>query len=443
VKRQLALFSTLWAAAALFHIGAANQWREHALLAIAAGWVLVQPGSTPALAVLAFLQIYKAAELSPYISNHWLFTAFVNIGLLLSLALLMVKRRRAGVDRAELFTTFAPAARLALIALYFFVVFHKLNADFFDPEVSCGVKFYAAQISRLRFLPDSAAFHIASIYATIGIEAAIPLLLCLRRTRNIGIIVGLLFHYVIALNPIEGFYNFSAMLFAMFALFAPEGLASDRVLESRPFRFGALSLAVMFAACALLSQPPLRGFIPGIQPALIVWTLYGAAAIAGFARYVWHDRQVSISLSTPFRMPIPLMMVLPIAVFLNGIMPYVGLKTETSWAMFSNLRTEGDRSNHWLVPASAQVFDLQRDLVQVTRSSDGFLQQLAIRHELVPYFEIRRRPEAAVTYLRGGVETAVDRVSEDPHFSRTAPWLQRKLLRFRPVDMAAKQRCLH
>jgi len=31
VKRQLALFSTLWGVAALFHIGAANQWREHAL----------------------------------------------------------------------------------------------------------------------------------------------------------------------------------------------------------------------------------------------------------------------------------------------------------------------------------------------------------------------------------------------------------------------------
>jgi hypothetical protein len=142
-------------------------------------------------------------------------------------------------------------------------------------------------------------------------------------------------------------------------------------------------------------------------------------------------------------MPMPAMIVLPIAVFVNGIMPYVGLKTETSWAMFSNLRTEGDRSNHWLVPASAQVFDLQRDLVQVTRSSDGFLQQLATRHQLIPYFEIRRRPAAAVSYLRGGVETAFNRASDDPRFSRTAPWVQRKLLRFRPVDIAGKQRCLH
>jgi hypothetical protein len=127
----------------------------------------------------------RAAALAPFISNHWLFTSLINPGILLSIAYLMFKHRRLTVDRAELLATFAPAARMALIVLYFFVVFHKLNADFFDPVVSCGVTFYAAQLSRLPWLPASPLFHIGSIYATIAIEAAIPLMLCRQDATSV------------------------------------------------------------------------------------------------------------------------------------------------------------------------------------------------------------------------------------------------------------------
>jgi hypothetical protein len=441
--REFVLFSALWAAAALFHIGSINEWRPHVFLAMAAAWVLFRPSSLAAFVTLALLQSEAAVRFSPYITNHWLFTFFINSGILASIALLMVKRWRFTVDRAELVALFAPATRMAVIVLYFFVVFHKLNADFFDPAVSCGVTFYAAQLSRLPWLPDSTLFHVGSIYLTITIEAAIPLLLCFARTRTLGVIVGLAFHYVVAMNPIGGFYDFSAMLFAMYVWFAPRSLISHPAIGSTAFRFGAASLAVVSGAIAILIRLGPRRMFRGIDPFLVVWDVYGATLIAAFAIHLWSRRDAWAGRTASFAIRTPALIAVPLAVFLNGIMPYLGLKTETSWAMFSNLRTEGDRSNHFMIPASAQVFDFQRDLVQVTGSSDPILQLMATRHQLVPYFEVRRHPQASVSYVRDSVESRFQRVSDDPHFSAEIPWVMRKLLQFRPIDLGDKEKCRH
>ena len=57
---------------------------------------------------------------------------------------------------------------------------------------------------------------------------------------------------------------------------------------------------------------------------------------------------------------VPAAMVLAI-----GLSPYVGLRTENSLSMYSNLRTESDRGNHWFVPQGAKVADTQEDLITV------------------------------------------------------------------------------
>ena len=54
---------------------------------------------------------------------------------------------------------------------------------------------------------------------------------------------------------------------------------------------------------------------------------------------------------------------------LNGLCPYLGLKTQATWSMLSNLHVEGGKTNHWLVPASAQVFGYARDCVTVTKAT--------------------------------------------------------------------------
>jgi len=246
------------------------------------------------------------------------------------------------------------------------------------------------------------------------------------------------------MNPISGFYNFSAMLFAMFTLFAPPSLTAHPMIGSRVFRIGAVAVAVASGVIAVLVRLVPRTALPTADPFLVLWDMYGAALIIAFAAPIWSSRHAT-SQPAPvlFAMHRPALAVVPIVVVLNGIMPYVGLKTETSWAMFSNLRTEGGRSNHWVIPASSQVFDFQRDLVQVTSSSDEGLRWVAKRHQLVPYFEVRRHPEASVSYLRDGVEVRFQRAADDPRFSSAIPLPMRKLLWFRPIDPDGKERCRH
>jgi hypothetical protein len=104
----------------------------------------------------------------------------------------------------------------------------------------------------------------------------------------------------------------------------------------------------------------------------------------------------------------PALALAPVLVFLNGLSPYLGLKTEHSWAMFSNLQTEGGHWNHLFMPQSMQVFSFQDDLVRVVRSSDPYLAGDPRRDIRLVAFEMRRyledHPDVAITYeVRGEV----------------------------------------
>ena len=141
---------------------------------------------------------------------------------------------------------------------------------------------------------------------------------------------------------------------------------------------------------------------------------------------------------------------IPLVVLLNGLSPYVGLKTETSWAMYSNLRTEV-RPNHLIVPASAKVFGYQDDLVEIVVSSLPALEEYARSKAQLTFFEFQRLCGSAtrdftVSYRRNdasGTLALVDGVASDPAMCHEPAWLVGKLLHFRPVDTGAHATCRH
>ncbi|CAK0847978.1 unnamed protein product [Prorocentrum cordatum] len=59
---------------------------------------------------------------------------------------------------------------------------------------------------------------------------------------------------------------------------------------------------------------------------------------------------------------------------LNGMCPYLGLRTQATWTMFSNLCVEGGVTNHWIVPASWQIFGYTNECVTVTSTDVPALQ---------------------------------------------------------------------
>src|SRR5262249_33196526 len=143
--------------------------------------------------------------------------------------------------------------------------------------------------------------------------------------------------------------------------------------------------------------------------------------------------------------------VVPALVALNGLSPYLGLKTETSFSMFSNLRTEGKQPNHLFMPGWLKLTSLQDDLVEVTASNNQVLQDYAKSQLLLPYFEFRRvcseiSGDFWVDYRRNDIPIHFERAniaSTDPALVDPPPWLLTKFLTFRPVDPSPHMRCSH
>ena len=445
-QKTYSAFCVLWGLATLFHLVAKDPWPApllSTLLAAAALYLLHRPSAPHRLALLAVLQLCESWTTAPFISNHWLFTGLVNLTLLQAYARLAWAGRTFSVESGTLYRTFAPIVRLELIILYFFAVFHKLNADFLDSQTSCAVHFYAAQLQSLPFVLAGAI----PIYLTLAIEAAIPLLLCWSPTRNAGILLGLLFHAAVGFNPISEFYNFSSMIFALLFLFASlrlnAGWPTRRLFESARWEglsfSGKSFLAVSAAVVGLALLVALNNLVATpTELVLPLWGLYSAGLILLF---VLLPKTPPALPAFSFR-PWPVLLV-PLLTILNGCSPYLGLKTETAFAMYSNLRTEGGQSNHLLIPAGVQLFGFQRDLIEIKDSSSGFLASLAQRKLMLPFFEVRavlqQHPTTSLTYERHAGPSA----SPSAQLRQPIPWPLRKLLYFRPVALSGPQPCFH
>jgi hypothetical protein len=461
---QYRIFFGVWAIAMLFHMANLKNFTaelHYLLLTIFSILVMFRSGSVILMIALLSLQLFEVFKMMPYVTNHWIFAALVNLTILHALLYQVIKNRSFSIDRAALYNTFAPLLRIELIILYFFVVFHKLNSGFFMPEVSCASEFYLAQ-NAYSILPNSVNILKLNAYLTIVIEALIPILLCFRKSRNWGLLIGLIFHCVIAYNPINGFYDFSSIIFAVYFVFTSPRFSNkiwetyqlalrkkEEVKQNFP-PFSLLTLGVIFLAIAIT-----LGFIQLLTKwdvdifRHVLWTGFSFTFIGIFILSVFWPDKSSRRPDRSFSIPHLSLLIWPVMVFVCGFAPYLGLKTENSFAMFSNLRTEGGISNHYLMPASMQLFDFQKDLVQVISSTHPELQQLADEEKLQVLFEFKRRmarkrPERVEYLLNGERHTFIlSEASPNHELLQGNPFILNKLMRFREISIHEPQPCAH
>jgi hypothetical protein len=148
-------------------------------------------------------------------------------------------------------------------------------------------------------------------------------------------------------------------------------------------------------------------------------------------------------------------------VLLNGLWPWLGGRTQTSFSMYSNLRSEA-AGNHMFL-RRADVFDLQKDMVEVLTAAPDILgpssrpqgiQQFAnLGHRILPWFEFRRlvsehEGDFEVTYTRKGKEESLGRKGDQIHGDSEAfealPLLHRKFLWFRRLEsLEGPMGCTH
>ncbi|MEM9249856.1 MAG: hypothetical protein AAGB05_14315 [Pseudomonadota bacterium] len=102
-------------------------------------------------------------------------------------------------DRDAVFDRIAAAGHWILPGMYFFGIYHRINADFLDPAVSCAVVLYEALFEG-GTLANWTLGHYGAIYATFFVEKVAMIARFVPRLKVYGFLIGIPFHVIIGIT---------------------------------------------------------------------------------------------------------------------------------------------------------------------------------------------------------------------------------------------------
>jgi hypothetical protein len=374
----------------------------------------------------------------------------------------------------------APILRVAVLIVYVWAVIQKLNRDYFNLDVSCAAQLHKEIAVYFGGLVPTAPWALmTAAVGSLSFELAIPLLLFFKKTRFAGFVAAIGFHLWLSIHPAAGIYSFTALILALLMFFLPLSWGvSLQALWDRQLQW-------LGKGDITLGRKRARGLVVGVffVTLIIQATLYLtidrsyavfliANRVGFFAFFIWgcwigtcylfagwKGRRIDSDLPNRARWSLAWIGLLPI--LFNGASPWLGGRTQTSFSMYSNLRSEG-QSNHFFLKR-IDLFKFQTDIIDVRESVPnilgpskrprGIAQFAHPGHHLIPWFEFRRlvsemEGEFEVTYLRKGEELKLGRKNGenygDPVAFEPLPLLQRKFLWFRRLqDLEGPMCCTH
>lgn len=445
----------------------------------------------------------------PDVANHVNIALYCNLLLMVGIGYARARKHRFPSDD-DVFELVRPLLQITLVLLYSLAGFHKLNADFVDMDVSCAGMFAGLFVTMSR----SELFGIpTALVVAAGILPAAYLLLARSRWRRhrpvVGItlgIAGVMLAVIVVRGPPSGFFApaFEAGVLATAAVILAWELGGGLLLAVPRFQaavlpvswimhamlapinfvdFGSLALALLFTFVPrpwfdLLNSPvrlPIVGLpvrrvylygainvltaVAGLQSLLLKGLIFNVAALA----FIWPLIVAAIAPPPrPAWAGVPLtsrltprwMLVFPAILLLHGLTPYLGLRTTGNFSMFSNLRTEGARSNHFLLGSNPlKIWGYQEDVVAITRIDDARARIGHNYHPLqgnrLPVVEFRKLIYAwtgagaviPMTFeYRGRVHSTPDIVN-DPDWRVEARDWEMRSLDFRVIQPDGPNRC--
>lgn len=469
-KNHIDLFIIVWSITLMFHRISFINWTTSFFGLMATGLCVLQlffiKRKVFFLIALICNVVFIYTQLNIFVVNHIFFEWLVNVLMLVVIILFCYKSKKNNVSLKMNFDNIwlivSRFIKIALILLYFFVVLHKLNYDYFNSELSCGAIFfekilYQYELTKINFFSDffdlnSLFFREFSIYFTIGSEMLIPLLLISKKTRKYGILYGVLFHILLAFYLHNGVFSFSAMVLCYYIPF----FGDDAVLK-----FSQLNKQVFVIKASLLSIAflVLYFFLGHVAFDNVNFIALGAAFFLGYSfLYVFNfiigirkRCEVYLKESKIFNLKVTFVPVLGVLIILiNGFSPYLGLKTENAFAMFSNLRTENRSTNHFFIPNNFQLFSYQDQIVKIKSTDIRELQSFINHDKLIVLFELvkvinKQKQDFKLEFVFNNEIIRVYRFNDvvlNNNFDFYQSYFESKFLKFRPV-YESKNYCQH
>jgi hypothetical protein len=465
----LIAFTPMWGAAMLFSLAGDRNilMLREGMLLFTLTWasvaiaitVIVRPRLTPMLFVLAGLMVVRYGLLLPVASNNKTITVFMNSAILVCALQAAWTGLRDAQFRDVTYERMRVVARALLAVMYFYGIFHKINTDFLDPRVSCAVALYEP-LARGFGLDGNPIGHQIAIWSTFIIETITLVALYWKRFFAVGLTCGLMFHFVIPISTYSWYMDFSSLVLALYMLSIPREVSTAffervaRIFRASRARFGVLGLFLPFAVIGAIAAVLVAAIAVRVERTGMLFQLYNSGWVLFWAVYGGIAMVLLTAVALDYlpwrgqhapRQPLWLY-AFPLVLFVTCISPYVGLKTESSIAMFSNLHTEGGTTNHLFFARPPYLFEYQRDVVEIVAASSPALQEVAAKRDGMVWFGLqqylRTHPTEWVTFRRAGVVYEHANVASIAQLPQPS-WLERKLLLFKTVDFDRPKVCTH
>lgn len=465
----LVSFSVMWAVALIFsvmshysNLTVVNGYKialiQYAVIGICVA-VILQPRRLSLLLLLAGAMAVQYVYRLPVASNNQTIAFFMNAAIITVVGMAWLRGGSTASIRTDVYEQLRIVARLLLAIMYFYGIFHKINHDFLDPDSSCAVALYRPLVHNFG-IADNIVGRYSSIAATFVTETVTIVCLFWRRYFAVGLILGLVFHFIIPISAFSWYMDFSSLVFALYVLSVPREVSiafyarSAAMLRRLPSA-SAGAVAVMGLAGALLAALLLANTLRGrLGPAnvsdmmvwhsswILIWAIVGGVMMVVLT---WAALE-----ALPYREMVsprqPAWIYLfPAVLFLSCLSPYFGLKTESSIAMFSNLHTEGGTTNHLLLTRPPYIASYQDEVAIIEGSSERSMQTMAERRLGVVRYQLekwmRAHPGDWATFTIDGQRYEHATAQTFPMHDYNL--LERRLLIFKPVDYARPKQCTH
>lgn len=342
---------------------------------------LVKPSSVIRFSVFILVVTIKFIIDLPAGSNHEFVSFFINLCILACFIYTLLSEG-INFSNNHFSRQLLPLVRICTIIMYFWVVVNKLNLDYLNPVYSCANS-KAFQLNQIfTIFPQSDWFLRINPALSLVLEAGIPVLLLISRARLFGIALSIIFHFIIGFIH----FRFTILIYALLAVFIPEqcyeSLFNFVKLKVKKLKYITLKIDI-FKSYNYLKIP--------IKLVFLLFTIKLISII--FSGHIWIINRFNIyilisallftvliflififgcmnkELNTNYLPSRKYLLLFPALFFIYCTFPYIGLKNNQVLAMYSNLKTEGHKTNHYFIPSSVQIFDKLDNLVEIQSSS--------------------------------------------------------------------------